>query len=221
MSLKIKVCGMCQKDIVDKVYDLNIDYIGFINIERSKRFVDLETISDLTENINNKDYSTLILDDVDYRKILDKVDNTGINRVQFHSDIDENTIGKLHSIKNEIYVIKVIGIKNQISENIENDLKSFAKSADGILFDYVKDGLTGGTNTHIPVDTAIKAARITKKSNPNCDVILAGGLNYEYLKSIHENLKYFDVIDINSGVEDEPGVKNIDKIEKIVDLIKK
>lgn len=220
MSLKIKVCGMCQKDIVDKVSDLNIDYIGFINIERSKRFVDLETISDLTENINNKDYSTLILDDVDYREILDKVDKTRINRVQFHSDIDENTIGKLHGINNEIYVIKVIGIKNQISENIENDLKSFAKSADGILFDYVKDGLTGGTNTHIPMDTAIKAAQITKESNPNCDVILAGGLNYEYLKSIRENLKYFDVIDINSGVEDEPGVKNIDKIEKIVDLIK-
>ena len=37
-------------------------------------------------------------------------------------------------------------------------------------------------------------------------------------ESIYDELKYFDRIDLNSGVEFEPGCKNINEIKKILKL---
>jgi phosphoribosylanthranilate isomerase len=220
MSLKIKICGITNKDIIDKISTLNVDHIGFINIERSKRYLDLDEVIELSKDMDDKHYPTLILDDSNPSDILKKVNKSHIKRLQFHSNISIDSIDELHSKLEDLFIIKVIGIKDEITDETIKDLKLFSNHADGILLDYIKDGLTGGTNTHIPIETALKARDMVKGENPNCEIILAGGLNYGYLKSIYENLDSFDMIDVNSGVEDKPGVKNVDKIEDIVNLIK-
>jgi phosphoribosylanthranilate isomerase len=47
---------------------------------------------------------------------------------------------------------------------------------------------------------------------------LAGGLNYEYLDGIYNKLKYFDRLDLNSGVESKIGKKDINLIRDILGL---
>ena len=79
--------------------------------------------------------------------------------------------------------------------------------------------MTGGTSKQIPIETAIKASKIIKSCNNKTQVTLAGGLNLDYLEKIQEKLSYFDMIDLNSGVENKPGQKNINKIKKILNII--
>ncbi|OWT32811.1 hypothetical protein BGI41_05685 [Methanobrevibacter sp. 87.7] len=220
MSIKIKICGMTDKKIVNELSKLNIDYLGFINIKRSKRYQSIDNINKLTNNLESKKYLTLIIDDEDPVKVNNKVIKTGINRVQFHSNISIENIKKIRKLNNKINITMVIGIKDKINQDIKNNLEDYSEYVDNILLDYIKDGLTGGNNKHIPIETAVEASKIIKNKNPKCNIILAGGLNYDYLKEIFEYLNNFDMIDVNSGVEDAPGIKNISKIKNIIKLIK-
>lgn len=220
MSLKIKVCGITSNVVADSLSAMGVDYIGFINIPRSKRYVNIEDINKITRNINKKDYSTLILDTENPQIVIKKIKETEFNRVQFHSNITCHDIDLIKEWDNNINITMTVGIKNKLTSDIEEKLESYSHHADNILFDYVKDGLTGGTNTHIPIKTAVVASNIVKNANKRCNTILAGGLNYDYLKDIYNELDNFDMIDLNSGVEDSPGIKNLVKIEKIIDLIK-
>ncbi|MBR0471982.1 MAG: phosphoribosylanthranilate isomerase [Methanosphaera sp.] len=222
MTIKIKVCGMTNIKETNKIAKLNIDHIGFINIRRSKRYITIDEINNLQKHINDKRLSTLVLEPEDAYEVITRIDNTQISNIQLHSlnNFDIRYIKWLNQYNMRyINTTKVIGLQNTLNANKMMELKKYALYSDNILLDYIKEGLTGGTNTQIPIETAIKASQIIKKANRNTEVTLAGGLNLEYLESIQDKLQYFNRIDLNSGVENTPGRKNIQKIKKIVKLV--
>lgn len=223
MTIKIKVCGLTRQEDIRKIEKLGVDRMGFINIERSKRNVPLEKIQDFEKNMINKRLTTLVLEPSNAYEALLKANRTEIFNIQLHSltCFDIRYMIWLNRYHNgvRLNVTRAVGLKDKINQEKEKEIKNYCLFADNILFDYVKDGLTGGTNTHIPIDTAIKASRLVKKYDSRTEVTLAGGLNLEYLEQIQDKLQYFDRIDLNSGVEDKPGKKNIGQIKKIIKLI--
>ena len=54
MTIKVKVCGITNEKEMKKIEKLNVDHIGFINIERSKRNVSLKKIVALENKLINK-----------------------------------------------------------------------------------------------------------------------------------------------------------------------
>ena len=223
MTIKVKVCGITNEKEMKKIENLNVNRIGFINIERSKRNVSLDEVTHLRNKLTDKNLGTLVLEPDDAYKTIMKIDRTQIFNIQLHSlnNYDIRYIKWLNQYHNcnNINTTKVIGLQNRISPDIINEIEKYSPYCENILFDYVKDGLTGGTNKQIPIETAIKASQIVKHKNRTTEVTLAGGLNRDYLESIHDKLHYFDRIDLNSGVEDKPGRKNIQEIKKIIKLI--
>lgn len=224
MTIKVKICGLTNPEQIKQIEKLDVDHIGFINIKRSKRYVTIDEINHLQKQLNNKILTTLVLEPEDAYEVTRNVDNTQIFNIQLHSlsqfDIRYIRWSNQYSNCKYINTTKVIGLTDNINKSKEKELKEYALFSDNILLDYVKDGKTGGTNTQIPIETAIKASKIIKAENPNTEVTLAGGLNYNYLKKIRDKLHYFDRIDLNSGVEDSPGQKNISEIKKILKLVK-
>ena len=223
MTIKVKVCGITNEDEMKKIEKLNIDHIGFINIERSKRNISLDKIEYLENKLINKRVSTLVLEPKNAYKTIEKINRTQIFNVQLHS-LNYYEIRYLKWLNqyhncNHLNITKVIGLQNTIDEKTINEIKQHCLCADNILLDYVKDGLTGGTNKQIPIETAIEASKIIKSFNNRTQVTLAGGLNLEYIEKIQEKLSYFDMIDLNSGVENKPGRKNILQIKKILKTI--
>ncbi|MDD6285411.1 phosphoribosylanthranilate isomerase [Candidatus Methanosphaera massiliense] len=223
MTLKIKVCGITNEKEMKEIEKLNVDRIGFINIERSKRNVSLEEIEILEKKLLNKRLSTIVLEPNNAYEALLKANRTKIFNLQLHSltcfDIRYMTWLNQYHNGERLNITKVIGLRDKINRKDEKEIKNHCLYSDNILFDYVKDGKTGGTNTHIPIDTAIEASRLVKKYDNRTEVTLAGGLNLEYLEEIYDKLHYFDRIDLNSGVEDKPGRKNIKEIKKIIKLV--
>lgn len=224
MAIKVKVCGITNENEMKKIEKLNVDRIGFINIERSKRNVSINQINYLGKRLNNKHLGTLVLEPDYAYKTIETVNRTQIFNVQLHSlnNYDLRYIQWLNQYHNcnHLNITKVIGLQNSINEDKISEIKQYSKISENILLDYVNDGLTGGTNKQIPIETAIKASKIIKSINNNINVILAGGLNLEYLEQIQDNLQYFDMIDLNSGVENSPGRKNILQIKRILKMTK-
>ena len=54
----------------------------------------------------------------------------------------------------------------------------------------------------------------------NVDVFLAGGLNARLMKKNKKMIdKHFQGIDINSGVEESPGIKDRAKLEEFMEIL--
>lgn len=223
MTIKIKVCGITDEKEMKEIEKLNINRIGFINIERSKRNVSVERLKEFENNLSSRRVSTLVLEPENAYEVIEKIDKTGIRNIQLHSlnYSDIRYIQWLNQYHNceKLNITKVIGLKDEINEEKRKEIENYCLYCDNILFDYVKDGKTGGTNKQIPIETAVEASKIVKNMHCKTEVTLAGGLNAQYIKNIRDKLKYFDRIDLNSGVEKEPGRKNLSKIKEIIEII--
>lgn len=224
MTIKVKVCGITDEKEMKKIEKMNVDRIGFINIERSKRNIPVNKINYLGKRLNDKRMGTLVLEPDDAYKTIETINRTQIFNIQLHSlnNYDFRYLKWLNQYHNcnHLNITKVIGLNNTLDKKVIDEIRLFSPNCENILLDYVSDGLTGGTNKQIPIETAVCASKIIKSVNRNINVILAGGLNMEYLERIQDKLIYFDMIDLNSGVENSPGRKNVTQIKKILKMTK-
>ena len=119
-----------------------------------------------------------------------------------------NYISKLKD-KKKLTVIKVISIQK------ENDLQQteLYPNADFFLFDYKskKNELPGGNAKSFKWS-------ILKDNNIAKPWFISGGVNKNNINKLLENTTPYG-IDISSGVEDRPGIKNTNKIKEIVKII--
>ena len=121
--------------------------------------------------------------------------------------------------QSNLSITRVIGLNNTIDQIKKEEIHDFVNASDGILFDFEVQGKTGGTGRQIPFDIAIQAAKIAKSCNKNVKLFIAGGVDAERIKNEGELLnEYFDYADVNSGVEDSPGIKNKDKITDLMKI---
>ena len=223
MSIEIKVCGITNQEDKAKIEKLNVDYMGFINISRSKRNVSLKEIEEFQKRSNNKNQNVLVIEPENAYEALIKLNKTNIFNVQLHSlkPFDVKYIKwssqYLYGLMN---ITKVIGLSDELTKAKIEEINEHCRYCDDILFDYIKDNKTGGTNSQIPIETAVQASKIIKENCPRTKITLAGGLNFKYLKEIQDQLENFDRIDLNSGVEYSVGRKKIQSIKKIIKLIK-
>jgi phosphoribosylanthranilate isomerase len=214
--MEFKICGITRPEDIQACEKSDSTFIGFINIERSKRFLDIEEIRKLVGSMKNPQKAVLVMEPETSEEVIKAVKKCGIENVQLHS-LGTEDIVKL----NEINVIKAIGIPEKIEASKREEIEEFAKVCNYLLFDSMVSGKSGGTGKQIPLEVAVEAAEIAKKSNDDIKLFLAGGMNTERMKSKGKLIKdNFDYVDVNSGVEDSPGIKNTVKISEFVEYCK-
>jgi len=218
--MKTKICGITREEDIKVCQEQSVDLIGFINIKRSPRFISLDKICDLISKIKNKNKIVLVMETEDIKEVQNVLKETGINIVQFHS-LNNDEIRKFKEINPKIKIIKVIGIPETIGRQKINEIKSYTELSDFLLFDSEIQGKTGGTGNQIPLKLAVKAAEIARKKDHGTKLILAGGIDSQRMKSESEILnRYFDYVDVNSGVEKKPGIKDENKINEFMQVMK-
>jgi phosphoribosylanthranilate isomerase len=214
--MQIKICGITRKEDIRACENYDADLIGLINIKRSPRYMGIEKIRELSGFMNDKRSAVLVLEPKTVAEIEEKVKKSGIKTLQLHS-LSSNDIVYIKG-KYELRIIKAIGIQEKMDKDKEEEIKNFAKVSDFLLFDYEFLGKNGGTGKQISLEIALNAAKIARKSNPDIEIILAGGMNKERItregRIINE---YFGFVDVNSGVEDSPGIKNAQKISQFIE----
>jgi phosphoribosylanthranilate isomerase len=235
--MRVKICGLTRSEDVSMCERSGANLIGFINIERSKRNVDIKGIKELISSLKDIERAILVLEPENPEEVVEKVKKTGIRNIQLHSLTNKEIkylrwIESFHRNVHEgnIKIIRAVGLSEEsieygnrreirFSPNKKLEIEGFAKTCDGLLFDYQIDGKSGGIGRQIPLEMALNAVKIAKNANHNIEIFLAGGLNSETIQNRKILLeKVIDYVDVNSGVEDAPGIKNPDSVDELLKI---
>lgn len=188
---KIKICGIKSVDEARVVLSFDISYIGVI-FAKSKRKVGLDLAMEISNLVHkNKRKIVSVFADISEDEILEISKKANLDVVQIYGEISPNLYKNLHLENIEIW--KVFSVSNELP-NLENDFYDMP------LFD-CKGKNIGGNG--ISFDWSILKNLKTKFG-------LAGGIgahNISLASSYNP-----EVIDINSMVEDENGIKSAKKI---------
>lgn len=204
-NLKIKVCGMKFTQNREEVEKLPVDFLGFIFYPKSKRFVGENTDPGLFNSAKTK---VAVFVDENAFEILGLTKNFGFEYVQLHGKENPKTCQLL---KNQgLKVIKAFNLNE--SFKFER-LQEYEPAVDYFLFD-TKTDLPGGSGKKFKWE-------ILEKYQGTVPFFLSGGIVPEDAEAI-KKLKHPQLfgIDLNSGFEDEPGLKNIEKLREFIDKIK-
>ncbi|MER2998148.1 phosphoribosylanthranilate isomerase [Pontibacter populi] len=207
--MKVKVCGMRDPENIRQVAALEPDFMGFIFYEGSKRYCQNSITPDLLAELPATIKKVGVFVNETTETILHTVRNYNLDLVQLHG---RETPRQCQEIKDSgIEVIKAFSVDDSFV--FENTLL-YERSCDYFLFD-TRGNNYGGNGTVF--DWEILKGYLSPKS-----YFLSGGLNLENLKSREfERIrpKPF-ALDVNSGFELEPGVKDVEQVKELISFIK-
>lgn len=198
-KISIKICGMRDADNIRRVASLNPDYLGFIFYPESPRFVGDEF--GLPEDLPASIHRVGVFVNESTDRILGLAKRVGLDSVQLHGN---ESVEQCNVLRGEgLTIIKVFSVSYGFDFNAT---KPYLPVADYFLFDTKGKHYGGNANTF--------DWEILKRYDQEIPFFLSGGLspqNVVDLSSIQGmNLH---ALDVNSGVEDSPGLKSIEKIE--------
>ena len=203
-KLKIKVCGLTTTENRQAVEQLPVDYVGFIFYPNSKRYVGKSMDPGLFNSIKEK---VAVFVDENIYEIMGLAKNLGFKYIQLHGSEKPETCRILK--KQGLIIIKAFNLDETFNFSI---LEPYYNCTDYFLFD-TKSNMPGGSG---------------KKFNWNLldwysgqiPFFLSGGIVPEDAEGIR-GLKHDRLfcIDVNSGFEDEPGIKNISRIKSFINQL--
>ena len=193
MSATIKICGLRDKDAINTAINFGAKYLGFVcNYPKSPRNVSPYQLIEITNNLpDSAAYRVAVLVDPD-DGLIDIIKNS-VDFLQLHGS---ETNERILDIKRKfnLNIIKAIKIKT------EEDLKQIDTytNADDLLLD-------------TPAMEKSELFNFNLLDNRNISsYFLAGGINID---NVVQAMQFTSKLDISSGLESEPGVKDLEKIK--------
>ncbi|WP_299229670.1 phosphoribosylanthranilate isomerase [Sulfurihydrogenibium sp.] len=199
----VKICGITLPSQAKEILEYGADYIGVITYPKSPRYVDIERIKEIKENLKNSKLVAVVVNP-SLEQALELLNIADF--IQFHGDEDLDFVKKFPKDR----VIKAIRVKNE--SDLEK-IKTFKNEDITVLVDAFKEGVYGGTGEMIDLNLLKKITDMYDK------VIISGGLSENNLREILNHVKPYGV-DASSKLEVSPGVKDLDKVKKFIDIAK-
>ena len=204
MSLDIKICGLKTEAAVAAALAGGASHVGFIFFARSPRYVEPSEAAQLRKLATGKAKAVAVSVDAEDAFLDAIVSGMAPDMLQLHG---KETPVRVAEVKKR-YGLPVI---KAFSVRVATDLDAIAPFigiADGFLFDAKPPAgseLPGGNG--LPFDWTVLS-----RLDPAVGYFLSGGLN---AGNIGEALRLASPagIDVSSGVESAPGVKDVGLIE--------
>lgn len=202
---KVKICGITREEDALKAAELGADFIGFIFVPDSAREMTAESAAAIAEKLRmlpNAPKLVGVFVDASVETIRDTAQKVGLDLVQLHgteSDEDIEAIG--------LASVKAFRVGDALPDTTAHP------SAEWHLFDTYEERRVGGTGRRF--DWSLLA--MYPRTKP---FFLSGGLTPDNIAAA-VSLVRPDAIDIASGVESEPGIKDHEKLERLFERIKR
>jgi phosphoribosylanthranilate isomerase len=195
----VKICGITSLEDAHAAVDSGADALGFVFYPPSPRYVTPEQAEQIIKTLPPFVTTVGLFVDVTLATVNRTVACCGLDRVQLHG---RETPEFCRQITRP--VIKAIRIKNAESLTHVADYMVSAYLLDA----YVEGALPGGTGASFSWDLAARA----KSYGP---LILAGGLTPENVEIAIDQVRPYGV-DVSTGVERAPGVKDHRKVRQFI-----
>lgn len=196
-----KVCGLTSIEDAKAVYNAGAVYGGLIFVEKSPRFVSLETAKAITQ-ATTLNYVGVFQNEM-LKNIVKTANDLSLSVIQLHGNENEDYITELKQ-----QLPTTCQVWNVISVSDDAQSISLPQSvADKVLVDCKVGSQTGGTGVSFDWNKL-----------PHNNIILAGGLSLENTKKASQ-LGCFG-LDFNSGVETTPGKKDHKKLSAVFSALR-
>ena len=208
--LWIKVCGLTSVENAAAVANCGVDALGLNFYTRSKRVIDAATAAAIVKVTADHTRPVGLFVNTEAAEIRRVCDATGIETVQLHGDEPTSLIDELQGSDRPLTVIRAVRLRSIATDLAWDDS---APRPAALLLDAASDAGFGGTGQTLDWKALPSARFRTPNSVP---LVLAGGLTAENVAEAVA-ASQADGVDVASGVESEPGIKDIAMVRRFVD----
>ena len=202
MHTRIKICGITSLDIALDAVDAGVDALGFNMFESSSRYIGIEDTKEILNALPSSVIKVGLFVNHGYKEVRSAIEHCPFDLLQFHGSEDNNFCDSF-----PLPFLKAIPFVSKDETQVE-----FERYPDsiGILVDSAVTGKFGGTGI------SFDWASVPSSEMP---IWLAGGLCAENVASAMEIARPY-AVDVSSGVESSPGIKNSEMIRKFVKVVR-
>ena len=205
----LKICGVTTRADALGLVKRGVYALGVNFWPLSKRYIDPDVASPWLREVKGEILRVGVFVNAASSFIAEIFHKGLIDVVQLHGDECPDDMMTLKSLG--IPCIKAHGIK--LPEDLEA-LATFSQ-ADALLLDTAAPGVYGGTGEVFDWRLVLKA----KELLPKMPIILAGGINPGNVRdAIHQTQPA--AIDVASGAEISPGIKDFTKVEALLNALR-
>jgi len=199
---KIKICGITNLNDALRCAEAGADALGFV-FAPSPRQVAPQVAAKICERIPDSISKAGVFVNENPSTLLKTARVCQLDYAQLHGLEDQEYFQQLN-----FPFVKVFQVKNKaiLSEIERFQLKLF-------MLDVFVNGNSGGSGKSFDWEIAVQAKRFGQ-------FILSGGLTPENVGSALQRVRPYGV-DVSSGVEKFPGRKDLDKVEKFIQEVKR
>ncbi len=209
--MQVKICGITQTHQALAITQMGATDLGFICVAQSPRYVAPAQIAAILNTLDAKGWqggTVGVFANATIETMLAVVQQTGLNTVQLHGG---ETLEQCRILRQTLPHHRLIkAIRVQAAADLDQAL-TYADTVDALLLDAYHPDQLGGTGLTLDWQTL-------KTFSPPCPWFLAGGLRPDNVRQALASLNP-QGIDLSSGVEVSPGVKNLALVQQLFDQL--
>ena len=189
-GVRVKICGMTRSVDVQAAIRAGADALGFVFASRSKRVLDKPLAAELVAQVPAFISRVGLFMDQDSSEVVSILKQVPLNLLQFHGNEDADYCRQFG-----LPYIKAVSMASDLA--VARAVNDYSDAA-ALLLDSHAPGGVGGTGA------VFNWSLIPAVSLP---IVLAGGLTPGNVRQAVKQVKPW-AVDVSSGVEDSPGIKN-------------
>ena len=203
---KLKICGVRDGAFARRAEELGVDYLGFIFAGKSPRYVTPDAAAAIAAALTGRAKRVGVFTTSTIEEILAISRTVPLDVVQLHSlDYGADEISWLKAAGLEVWQLGAKDGAANVADFVNP--REGAVVPDAVLLDGCAGTLCGGTGRRADWEFASKLA------SAGVHVVLAGGLSAGNIGDAAAT--GCAVLDVNSSLEESPGVKSIALLEEL------
>jgi phosphoribosylanthranilate isomerase len=196
--VRVKICGV--KTVADAVAcaDLGADAVGVNLVPTSPRYVDEGAARAIVDAVGGRALVVAVVADLSVERMRELRDATGVGCLQLHGG---ETADAVTALLPHAYKAVRVGGQRDVAD-------AESMPGDYVMVDARVEGALGGTGRTLDWNLVAGLARKRK-------LVLAGGLTPDNVGTAVATVQPW-CVDVASGVESAPGVKDLAKVRAFV-----
>lgn len=197
--VKIKICGITNLEDALLAVDAGADALGFVFYKESPRHILAEQAAAIIRHLPPFVQTVGLFVNEALETVNETADLCGLDIIQLHGDESPEFCASVRR-----RVIKAIRVKDGTCLDSMKDYRVAA-----FLLDAWSPSAFGGTGRTFNWEIAASAAKSKR-------IVLAGGLTPDNVADAVRQVRPY-AVDVSSGVESEPGRKDLKKLQKFIE----
>ena len=195
----IKFCGMTRAEDIERALSLGVDWLGFIHVPKTPRFCSLDRLKTLLLKVPSSVKKAIVVQNAPAGDLARLRDELQFDYFQFHGRESAQTVHQFGGYK----------VFHMSGETLDPEtIKPFGTP---FLLDTQVGKKQGGTG--LPFNWSLLPSI-------SGSYLVAGGITPDTVGELIVEYRPWGV-DVSSGIESEPGVKDHQKMAQFVDRVRR